>query len=173
MNSFPSQGSVVAVCKSENSGIPKLEVDAIQLVENYGIQGDYHAGKYVRHRYLARKDPTQPNLRQVLLTDTNILADLARQGIHLQPGMMGENILLDGISLMTLPAGSQLGVGEATLELTGVRKPCSQLNEMHPRLLEAVKVESAGQVSYNAGMLARILKGGWVRPGDPLVLRTG
>lgn len=173
MNSIPSQGSVVAVCKKGESGLPKFEVDAIQLVENYGIQGDYHAGKYVRHRYLARKDPTQLNLRQVLLADTNIMADLARQGIHLQPGMLGENILVDGISLMALPVGSQIGVGDAVLELIGVRQPCSQLNEMHPRLLEEVKVESADQVSYNAGMLARILKGGWVRPGDPLVLRTG
>lgn len=170
MNSSPNKGSVVAVCKKGEPGLPKLQTAAVQLVENYGVEGDYHAGKYVRHRYLARKDPTQPNLRQVLLTDTIIFADLKNRGIHLEPGMLGENLLVDGVSLMALPVGTRLEVGEALLELTGVRKPCSQLNEMHSGLLEAVKIESAGQVNYNAGVLARILKGGRIRPGDRLVL---
>ena len=94
---FPlSQGSVIAVCKKTEPGLPKLEVDAIQLIKNYGVEGDYHAGEFVRHRYLAKKDPTKPNLRQVLLIDTKILADITTQDIHLEPGMLGENMIIDG-----------------------------------------------------------------------------
>lgn len=171
MPTTQNDGSVVAVCKKAQPGLPKLEVDAVQLIENYGIEGDYHAGDYVRHRYLAKKDPSKPNLRQVLLVDTSILAEIARNNIHLKPGMLGENILVDGIAVMTLPIGSQFEIGEAVLEITEVRNPCHQLNEMHPRLREAVETKVKGQVRYNAGMLARILIGGWVRPGDVVNLR--
>ena len=83
MHTSLNRGSVVAVCQKAEPGLPKLEVDAIQLVENFGVEGDYHAGEFVRHRYLAKKDPNIPNLRQVLLVDKSILAEIARQGIHL------------------------------------------------------------------------------------------
>ena len=170
MNSSLSQGSVIAVCKKTEPGLPKLEVDAIQLIENFGVEGDYHAGEFVRHRYLAKKDPTKPNLRQVLLIDTKILAELASQNIQLEPGMLGENIIVDGIAVMTLPIGSQIEIGEALLEITEVRNPCYQLDEMHLGLLDAVQNNIAGQVHRNAGMMARILSGGWVQPGDLVIL---
>ena len=123
---------------------------------------------YVRHRYLAKKYPTRPNLRQVLLIDRIILSDLAKQDIHLKPGMIGENIILDGIAVMSLPIGTQIEVGEALLEITEVRNPCYQLNESHPNLEETVKTSVTGTDSRNAGMLSRVLKSGWVRPGDPV-----
>ena len=172
MNSSLSQASVIAVCKKSTPGLPKLVVDAIQLIDNFGIEGDYHAGEFVRHRYLAKKDPTQPNLRQVLLIDTKILAEIASQDIHLEPGMLGENIIVDGIGLMALPIGTPIKVGEALLELTEVRNPCYQLDEIHPGLQNAVQNRIGGQVHHNSGMMARILNGGWVRPGDPVILNT-
>ena len=170
MISSLNQGSVIAVCKKAEPGLPKLEVDAIQLSENYGVEGDYHAGEFVRHRYLAKKDPTCPNLRQVLLIDTKILADITTQDIHLEPGMLGENMIIDGISLMDLPIGAQIEVGETLLELTEVRNPCYQLVEMQPGLQNAVQNKIAGREHRNAGMMAKILRGGWVQPGDPVIL---
>ena len=167
-----SRGSVVAVCKKAQPGIPKLEIAAIQLLENYGVVGDYHAGEFVRHRYLAKKDPTKPNLRQVLLIDPTILTELASQDIHLEPGMMGENIILDGINVMSLVIGTQVEVGEAVLEITEVRNPCYQLNEMHPRLLKVAETSGTKPDPRNVGMLARILTGGWVRPGDTVTVRS-
>lgn len=170
MNAPLNHGSVVAVCKKAEPGLPKLEVDTIQLVENYGIEGDYHAGMFVRHRYLAKKDPTRSNLRQVLLVDKSILAEIAQQGIRLSPGTLGENILVEGVAVMTLAIGTQLEIGEALLEVTELRNPCLQLNEMHPRLLKAVVTKENGQVRRNAGMMARILKGGKVQPGDLVIV---
>ena len=114
-------------------------------------------------------------MRQVLIIDTIILSFLADQDIHLEPGMMGENLVLDGISVMDLPLGTQLQVGDAILEITEVRHPCYQLNESHPRLLKCVENSEDGSPdpglsgqgdSHNAGMMACILQGGWVRPGD-------
>jgi MOSC domain-containing protein YiiM len=173
VHSSAKHGSVVAVCQKAEPGLPKLMVDAVQLIENYGVAGDYHAGRFVRHRYLAHKDPTRPNLRQVLLVDTSILAEIASQDIHLEAGMLGENITLDGIAVMSLAIGTQLEVGETLLEVTEVRNPCYQLNEMHPRLLKAVATKVDGQVRRNAGVMARVLAGGWVRRGDAVMVRGG
>ena len=170
MISSLNQGSVIAVCKKAEPGLPKLEVNAIQLIENYGIESDYHAGEFVRHRYLAKKDPTKPNLRQVLLIDTKILAEIASQDIHLEPGMLGENMIIDGIGVMAMPIGTQIEIGETLLELTEVRNPCYQLDEMQPGLQNAVQIKIAGQAHRNAGMMAKILRGGWVQPGDPVIL---
>lgn len=163
-------GSVLSVCLKAQPGVPKHAADAIELVEGSGVRGDYHAGPLVRHRYLAKKDPTRPNHRQVLVADATILADLARQGIELAPGMLGENIVVDGVSVMALPIGTRLRVGGATLELTEIRVPCHQLNEMHPRLLQAVSANVDGRECHNAGMLARVLAGGRVCPGDVVVV---
>ena len=166
MRTSRNSGTVTAVCRKADPGLPKLVVETINLVEDYGIEGDYHAGKLVRHRYLSEKDPDMPNNRQVLLVDTSILAALAGKGIHLEPGMLGENILIQGISVMNLLPCSLLEVGEALLEISEIRKPCHQLNEMHPALLKAVVSNVDGKVRFQAGMLARILRGGRVQPGD-------
>jgi MOSC domain-containing protein YiiM len=173
MESPLDQGSVTAVCRKSEPGLPKFEAEVIQLIEDFGVSGDYHAGKLIRHRYWAAKDPTHPNHRQVLLADTSIYADLSTWGIALKPGMLGENIVVDGIKVMTLAVGTQLELGEALLELTEVRIPCSQLNEMHPDLLDAVTSEVDGQVRRNAGMMARIIRGGWVRSGDRVIVYSG
>jgi hypothetical protein len=50
MESQNNRGTVVAVCKKAQPGIPKISVEAIHLMENYGVEEDYHAGKFVRHR---------------------------------------------------------------------------------------------------------------------------
>src|SRR5437879_5152650 len=97
-------GAVVAVCRNPQPGLPKPIVDAVHLIEDWGIEGDYHGGHLVRHRYLAKKDPTRPNLRQVLLVDNAVFADLAALDIQIGPGMMGENITVEGIAVMELAA---------------------------------------------------------------------
>jgi MOSC domain-containing protein YiiM len=159
-------GTVVAVCRNAEPGLPKPVVEAIELVADHGVEGDYHAGKFVRHRYLARKDPTRPNLRQVCLVDASVFPYLAVQEIHIGPGMMGENITVTGLALMQLPTGTRLTIGSAEVELTEIRNPCLQLNGIDPRLLKAVVVKENGNRRFLAGYMARILRGGAVKAGD-------
>lgn len=159
---------MVAVCLKAEPGVPKLVAESIELVEGLGVRGDYHSGPLARHRYLAKKDPSRPNNRQVLLTDTTMLSALTLAGIGLNPGMLGENIVLDGVSVMAWAIGTIVQVGDARLEITEVRTPCQQLNGMHPGLLEAVSAGTGPDGRPNAGMLARVLVGGRVAPGDPV-----
>lgn len=166
----PTVGTVVAVCRNAEPGLPKPVVNAIQLIADWGVEGDYHAGKLVRHRYLARKDPQRPNLRQVCLVDAAVFPYLAEQGIQIGSGMMGENITVAGLALMHLPVGTQLRIGSAVVELTEVRNPCLQLNGIDPRLLKAVVVQANGHRHFLAGMMARVVQGGPVTANDIVVI---
>jgi MOSC domain-containing protein YiiM len=165
-------GMVMAVCRNPEPGLPKPVVEAIELVADWGVAGDYHAGKFVRHRYLARKDPMRPNLRQVCLLDGSVFPELAKKEIHIGPGMMGENITITGLALMQCAIGTRLSIGEALVELTEVRTPCLQLNEIDPRLLKAVVVKADGHHLFLAGIMARVLTAGWVRAGDSIAVQS-
>jgi len=166
MDSRPLKGKVVAVCRNPEPGLPKPIVDAVNLIENWGVEGDYHAGSLVRHRYLAKKEPDRPNLRQALLVDAAVFAELAQQGIHIGPGMMGENIDIEGIDVMQLVEGTHLAIGSAIVEVTERRNPCYQLNGIDPRLLKAVVKKMPERIIFKAGMMTRILQSGLVRAGD-------
>jgi MOSC domain-containing protein YiiM len=160
------QGKVVAVCCNPEPGLPKPVVNVVHLIENWGIEGDYHAGSLVRHRYLAKKDPNRPNLCQALLVDAAVFTELAQQDIHIGPGMMGENVTIEGIDVMQLPERTCLAIGSAVVEVIERRGPCLQLNEIDPRLLKAVVKKQPGQIVFKAGIMTRILQSGWVRAGD-------
>ena len=41
-------GKVIAVCTSERKGIQKTSVPEIKVTEDWGIEGDAHAGKWHR-----------------------------------------------------------------------------------------------------------------------------
>ena len=165
-----TKGCVVAVCRNPDPGLPKPVVKHIYLLEDLGVEGDYHAGKYVRHRYLAKKNPTRRNMRQVLIVDVNAYRELEQNGITLGPGSMGENITVEGIALMELTEGTRLVVGEAVVEITEVRKPCIQLNGMNPKLLKAVTQQKDDKKIYKAGIMARVLQAGWVKAGDRIAM---
>jgi MOSC domain-containing protein YiiM len=165
MNPSEPTATVIAVSRSAQPGIPKYPVEAIELVAGLGVSGDYHAGELIRHRYLARKNPSAPNHRHVLLVDTSIHADLRARGIVIGPGAMGENLLLDGIEVMRLPLGARVRMGDALVEITELRNPCAQLNDSAAGLFEAV-LGQPGVRPHNAGMFARIVTGGVVRAGD-------
>ena len=168
MNGKLPDGFVLAVCMNTNPGIPKIQVDSLQLREDYGAEGDYHAGENVRHRYLEDMDPDKPNHRQVLLIDAKILGDLDLKGIRLIPGQMGENIACYGIDVMALEIGTRMLVGDALLEITEVRAPCRQLNESHPDLYKAVIQKFGEQEIYAAGVFARVITGGKVDVGNSI-----
>ncbi len=165
---YPSnlRGIVVAVCRNQDPGLPKPVVDTVQLITDWGIEGDYHAGKFVRHRYLAKKNAKLPNLRQVCLLDAAVFPELAQKGIQIGSGMMGENVTIEGLPLMDLVMGTKISIGTAVVELMEVRTPCLQLNGIDPRLLKAVVTRKNGQRVFLAGIMARVLQGGQVRAGD-------
>jgi len=161
---------VEAVSSGTSHGIGKENEDVIRLVEGLGVEGDVHAGATVKHRSRVRRDPTQPNLRQVHLIHAELHEELAGQGFGVRPGEMGENVTTSGVELLALPAGTRLRLGpEAVVAVMGLRNPCAQLDELAPGLMKAVLDRDAeGELVRKSGVMGVVLAGGEVRPGDPI-----
>ena len=162
---------VVAVSSSSRHGVGKLGRDSITLVEGLGVEGDAHLGEKVQHLSRVRRDPTQPNLRQVHLIHSELHDELRQRGFDVEPAQMGENVTTRGVDLLGLPVGTRLRLGgDALIEITGLRNPCKQLNGIQDGLMAATLNRDAdGELVRKAGVMAIVLGGGDVRPDDPIV----
>jgi MOSC domain-containing protein YiiM len=162
------RAAVVAVSRDGEHRFSKTVRDEIVLLPGLGVQGDAHAGATVQHRSRVTADPTQPNLRQVHLLHSELHVELCKQGFDVAPGQMGENVLTAGIDLLGLPRDTLLGLGEqAVIKITGLRNPCVQIEVFQPGLLKAVLGrDHNGDVIRKAGVMAVVVHGGAVRPGD-------
>ncbi len=167
-----SNASVVSVSSKETPGIPKLPRESITLVTDYGVDGDYHAGRFVRHRSRAAKTPEKPNLRQVHLIHAELFEEVGAVGICVEAGQMGENITTRGLAILELAPGTRLHIGdEAVVEITGLRNPCNQLDAIDERLLKHVAHKGDdGNIVRKAGIMGTVLTGGVVRPGDAILV---
>lgn len=166
--------SVVAVSSSAEHGFSKPNRPAITLVANLGVAGDAHSGELVKHRYLVRRDPTQPNLRQVHLIQEELFALLADRGHHVAAGQLGENVTTRGIDLLALPAGAVLRIGEdAVVELTGLRNPCVQIDEFQDGLMRLLRFrDGEGNIVRIAGVMGVVLADGVIRPEDGIEVKV-
>ncbi|MEJ2853470.1 MULTISPECIES: MOSC domain-containing protein [unclassified Saccharothrix] len=163
-------GHIEAVSRSGEYTFTKPNEDAIRLVAGLGVEGDVHAGELVKHRSRVRRDPTQPNLRQVHLMHAELHDELNALGHPVTAGALGENITTRGVDLLGLPTGTRLHLGaEAVVEVTGLRNPCPQIDGFSDGLLKHVVGRDAeGNVVRKAGIMSIVLVGGEVRPGDPI-----
>lgn len=164
---------VASVARSPEYTFQKPSVDRIRLIEGLGVEGDVHAGRTVRHRSRVKQDPTRPNLRQVHLIASELLDTLRGEGFDVSPGRLGENVLTVGVDLLSLPTGTRLLLGEdAEIEITGLRNPCVQLNDVGPGLMQRlVSRAEDGSLIRRAGVMAIVRRSGNVAPSDPIGVR--
>lgn len=162
--------TVVAVNRSPSHTMSKPNTGSIRLIAGLGVEGDAHAGETVKHRSRVARDPTQPNLRQVHLIHAELHDELRAAGFDVVPGQMGENVTTRGVDLLGLPTGARLHLGaETVVEVTGLRNPCLQLEELQSGLMAATLDRDAdGGLIRKAGVMGVVLAGGEVRPGDTI-----
>jgi MOSC domain-containing protein YiiM len=163
---------VVAVSRRLEHRVTKDVAPSILLIEGIGVEGDAHGGEFVKHRSRAKANPTLPNLRQVHLIHAELFAELAAKGFEITPGQMGENITTSNIDLLSLPTGTRLHLGEsAVVELTGLRNPCIQLEQMLPGLMHAVlDRDDQNRLIRKAGVMAIVVAGGKVSARDGITV---
>jgi MOSC domain-containing protein YiiM len=119
-------------------------VPSATLVEGLGIEGDKHA--------------SAASTRQVLLADKEAL-----DAVGVLPGTIKENVTVEGVDVMRLPAGSRVRLGRsAVLEITAVCEPCFRMDEIR----EGLKQELEGR----RGMVSRVVRGGTISVGDPITV---
>ena len=138
---------VLAICISKHKGTLKNEVSEANFIEEFGIEGDAHAGKW--HR-------------QVSLLALEKIEDFRNKGGNVDFGAFGENLVVDGIELHKLPVGQQLQVGEVLLEVTQIGKECHDKCAIYYQVGECIMPKN--------GIFTRVLKGGKVKVGDKCTL---
>jgi MOSC domain-containing protein YiiM len=170
--SHSQQPVVVSVSRDAEHHFSKAPCDSITLAAGLGVEGDAHLGTTVQHLSRVAVDPTQPNLRQVHLIQSELFTDLASSGHAVRAGDLGENITTAGIDLLNLPSGAVLTFGnEAAIEITGLRNPCAQINAFEPGLLKSVIGRSvSGDIIRKAGIMAIVLRSGVIAPGDAITV---
>ena len=105
--------TILAVNISEKKGTPKKSIPEGILIENFGLEGDAHAGKW--HRQIS------------LLAVESIEKAKGMRTDGLCHGVFAENLTTEGITLYTLPVGTLLSVGdESILEVTQIGKECHE-----------------------------------------------
>lgn len=140
-------GKVLAICISEKKGTQKQPVDSAMFLEDWGIENDAHAGKW--HRQVS------------LLSYEKIEAFRAR-GAEVEFGAFGENLVVEGYDLRTLPLGTRFQIGEVLLELTQIGKECHSHCQIYQKMGECIMPRE--------GVFTRVLKGGLVKIGDEIMM---
>lgn len=138
-------GEIKGICISEKRGTQKQEVDSAQLIKEWGIQGDAHAGNW--HR-------------QVSLLSYEKIEAFRAKGADIGFGAFGENLIVEGYDFKNLPVGTQFRCGDVLLEMTQIGKECHSHCEIYKKMGECIMP--------GEGVFARVLQGGNIRRGDIL-----
>ncbi|HEX2221304.1 MAG TPA: MOSC domain-containing protein [Candidatus Limnocylindria bacterium] len=103
--------------------------------------------------------------RAVSLYSLESISRVARDGHTAFPGAYGENLTLAGIEMGDLRVGDHLLVGEElVLELTGRAEPCQTI--AHWFVGRRIARIGSRQHPEDARWYARVIREGYVRPGD-------
>jgi MOSC domain-containing protein YiiM len=163
-------GIVAAVSRSPTHTFTKPTAESIRLVEGLGVDGDAHQGRTVKHRSRIARFGDTPNLRQVHLIHAELFDELRDAGFAVSPGQMGENVTTREVDLLGLPTGTRLHLGDkAIVEVTGLRNPFRQLDQLQSGLMAATLArDAAGNLIRKAGIMGIVVVGGDIREGDPI-----
>lgn len=138
-------GKIIAVCISPAKGTEKRAVEEGRFIEDYGIEGDAHAGKW--HR-------------QVSLLSYDKIKEFKARGASVENGAFGENLVAEGIDFSSLPVGSRLVCNDVVLEITQIGKECHHGCRIFRQMGDCIMPRD--------GVFARVLRGGKIRPGDEI-----
>jgi MOSC domain-containing protein YiiM len=166
-----SRGHIAGLASDDKHRFSKKSQSSLNFLEGLGIEGDAHAGRFVRHRYLARYRPAMANKRQVHLIPLELLDTLRRERYLLRPGDLGENVLTAGLDLELMPLGTVLTLGPSVkVELTALRTPCVLIDRFRAGLKQQMIVELPDRPKYRCGVMATVLTGGKVSIGDVITV---
>lgn len=143
-------GVIRAVCISDRKGERKRVTEAVTLREEWGVEGDAHAGSG----------------RQVSLLAVESVDRMRDRMPELAAGDFAENLLVEGVPLTLLKVGTRLAAGQdVLLEITQIGKTCHAKCNIHKTV--------GFCIMPTEGVFARVLHGGQLREGDAIAIAAG
>jgi MOSC domain-containing protein YiiM len=131
----------------------RVPVEEAVLVTGYGIEGDVKGG--------------HPK-RNLNVMDYETMQELGVDGFKVNPGELGEQIIIRGLKLSELEPGARLRLGDAAMiEVVEPRTGCERF--------EGIQTLSRTIATNRLGMMARVVADGTINVGDPVnqVAQTG
>ena len=137
---------IISIALSSRKGTRKSITNEIELIEDHGLKGDAHAGKW--HR-------------QVSFLATESIDKTRQKGLDVSFGDFAENIATEGIDWTTIPIGSRIKLGsKAIVEITQIGKEC------HKKC--AIYYQAGDCIMPKEGVFGRVIQGGLIRCDDPI-----
>ena len=139
------EGIIKAVCISEKRGTVKKNINEVNVIKDFGLEGDAHAGKW--HR-------------QVSLLSYDRIQEFRARGAKVEDGAFGENLVVEGIDFKTLPIGTKFKCNDVVLELTQIGKECHHGCAIFQAMGDCIMPRE--------GVFTKVLHGGVIKEGDNL-----
>ena len=143
-------GRITAICISDRKGTQKHAVEEVRIIEDFGLEGDAHAGKW--HR-------------QVSLLNKERIDDFRARGAKVEDGAFGENLVVEGIDFKNLPLGTRYRSGDVLLEMTQIGKECHHGCRIYQTMGDCIMPRE--------GVFCKVLRGGTLKVGDILEINMG
>jgi molybdopterin-guanine dinucleotide biosynthesis protein A len=139
------KGRIVALNISKKKGVPKTNVESVNLITDWGIEGDVHAGNW--HR-------------QISFLALESVNKMREKGLNVRPGAFAENITTEFVDIPNLHIGDIVKVRNAEFEITQIGKEC------HSKC--AIYYKAGDCVMPREGIFARVIVGDKITVGDEL-----
>ena len=135
---------------SEKKGVEKIPVQEVEIIDDYGIMGDAHAGNWHRQVSFLAAEAVDMMREQV--------AEKV-QGVELRPGIFAENILTRGIDWTEAKVGGKVVINNSViLEVTQIGKDCHTGCAIYKLVGKCIMPKQ--------GIFTKVIKGGVIRAGD-------
>ncbi len=138
-------GRIISINISRRKGTKKWNISEALYIEDYGLQGDVHAGN---------------GIRQVSLLSVTSIEKMRAKGLVLRAGNFAENLTIDGLNLLNFSVGARFKVSDVILELSQIGKEC------HRKC--AIYYQAGDCVMPKEGIFAKVIKGGRIKVGDKI-----
>lgn len=138
-------------------GVPKTSALEAKVTE-YGLSGDH------------QDDPRHhggPD-RAVVLYSLEVIRILQEEGHPIGVGSAGENLTVSGVDWAALGPGARVQIGEVRLQITRYATPCSKVAGSFLER-DFRRIDQGVHPGFSR-VCARVLAGGIIRPGDPVIL---
>ena len=136
-------GKIIAVNISEEKGTPKKNIHSANLIEDWGVEHDAHAGKW--HR-------------QVSLLSHDKIEAFRAKGAEVIDGAFGENLVVTNLDFRSFPVGTRLICRDVILEMTQIGKECHHGCLIFQKMGECIMPRE--------GVFAKVIRGGEIKIGD-------